>query len=201
MSDLQCPARIILARHGEAAPLEGGGPRLLTDQGVAQSRRLADAAVAERVALLWSSTMQRARQTSAIVAEQLRLTVTHDDRLRELMVDEHLPLPPPPQEDSGDVHAAWLAGDLDGRMFGESGHEVVGRLRSVVEEVADRCRGETALLISHGGIIELGLTHLSRNLTASFVDAHPLNPAESVVLEVDSSGWICTHWAGRPMPH
>ena len=182
MSDLQCPARIILARHGEAAPPEGGGARLLTDQGVAQSRRLADAAVAERVALLWSSTMQRARQTSAIVAEQLRLPVTHDDRLRELMVDEHLPLPPPPQEDSGDVHAAWLAGDLD-------------------EEVADRCRGETALLISHGGIIELGLTHLSRNLTASFVDAHPLNPAESVVLEVDSSGWICTHWAGKPMPH
>ena len=76
------------------------------------------------------------------------------------MVDEAAPIgavpPAEPGQDPGDVYAAWLEGDLDGAMFGETGHEVVGRLRSVVEDAADRFRGETVLLVSHGGIIGSG---------------------------------------------
>ena len=98
----------------------------------------------------------------------------HDDRLRELMNDERWTPPLCDKDDPGDVYAAWLEGNLDGTIFGETGHDVVERLRSVVEDVADRCRGEAALLVSHGGIIELGLTHLCRNITAAFVDSNPL---------------------------
>ena len=88
MADLQCPARIILARHGEAAVPPGGGPRALTATGEVQSKALADAVRDVRVAALWSSTMGRAQQTAAIVADALGLPVVPDDRLRELMNDE-----------------------------------------------------------------------------------------------------------------
>lgn len=199
MADLQCPARIILARHGEAAVPPGGGPRALTATGEVQSKALADAVRDMRVAALWSSTMGRAQQTAAIVADSLGLPVVPDDRLRELMNDERWTPPLRDKDDPGDVYAAWLDGDLDGTIFGETGHEVVERLRSVVEDVADRFRGEAALLVSHGGIIELGLTHLCRNATADFVDSHPLGNGETVELEVDSSGWVCTRWAGLPL--
>jgi broad specificity phosphatase PhoE len=199
MADLQCPARIILARHGEAAVPPGGGPRALTATGEVQSKGLADAVRDIRVAVLWSSTMGRAQQTAAIVADSLGLPVVPDDRLRELMNDERWTPPLRDKDDPGDVYAAWLDGDLDGTIFGETGHEVVERLRSVVEDVADRFRGEAALLVSHGGIIELGLTHLCRNVTAGFVDSHPLGNGETVELEVDSSGWVCTRWAGHPI--
>jgi probable phosphoglycerate mutase len=43
------------------------------------------------------------------------------------------------------------------------------------------------------------MTHLSRNITASFVDRHPLGNGETVELEVDSSGWVCTRWGGSPL--
>jgi probable phosphoglycerate mutase len=213
MSDLQCPARVILARHGEAAVPSDGGPRVLTSTGELQSVALAQMVADRRVAALWSSTLARAQQTAALVGERLSLPLTPDDRLRELMVDEVPPEgvgtqagpgqdpgpdpDPGPAPDPGDVYAAWLEGELDGVMFGESGHEVVARLKGVVEEVADRFRGETVLLISHGGIIELGLPRLCRNLSRGFVDAHPLDNGEAAELEVDASGWVCTRWAGH----
>jgi len=199
MTDLQCPARIILARHGEAAVPQSGGPRVLTPTGVAQAEALADAVDPLRVASLWSSTMARSQQTAAIVSDRLGLPTVHDDRLRELINDERWTPPLCDKDDPGDVYAAWLEGNLDGTIFGETGHDVVERLRSVVEDVADRCRGEAALLVSHGGIIELGLTHLCRNITAAFVDSNPLLNGETVELEVDSSGWVCTSWAGSPL--
>lgn len=199
MADLQCPARIILARHGAASTPDGVSPRTLTKAGVTQSDALAAVAASLRVAAVWSSTMLRARQTADIVAGHLGLDVVPDDRLRELLNDESWTPPLRDKDEPGDVYAAWLDGDLNGTILGETGHDVVGRLRSVVEEVADRFRGEAVLLVSHGGIIELGLTHLCRNVTASFVDRNPLDNGEAVEVEVDSSGWLCTSWAGEPV--
>jgi probable phosphoglycerate mutase len=199
MSDLQCPARIILARHGAASTPDGQSPRSLTRDGVAQSGALAAVAANLRVAAVWSSTMLRAHQTAGIVAGHLGLDVVPDDRLRELINDERWTPPLCDKDEPGDVYAAWLDGDLDGTIFGESGHDVIARLRSVVEEAADRFRGEAVLLVSHGGIIELALSHLCRNVTATFVDRHPLDNGEAVEVEVDSSGWVCTRWAGEPL--
>ena len=200
MADLQCPARIILARHGDAATPDGGGPRLLTPTGVDQSEQLAGRVLELRVAALWASTMERAQQTASVVGERLGLPVVSDDRLRELINDDRWTPPLCDKDEPGDVYAAWLEGDLDGTIFGETGHDVIARLRDVVEEVADRFRGEAVLLVSHGGIIELGLSHLCRNVTPSFVDRHPLGNGEAVEVEVDSSGWVCTRWAGKPLP-
>ena len=199
MADLQCPARIVLARHGAASTPDGTSPRRLTKAGVAQADALAAVAASLRVAAVWSSTMLRARQTADIVAGHLGLDVVPDDRLRELLNDERWTPPLLDRDEPGDVYAAWLDGDLDGTLLGETGHDVVERLRSVVEEAADRFRGEAVLLVSHGGIIELGLSHLARNVTAHFVDSHPLDNGEVVEVEVDSSGWVCTSWAGEPV--
>ena len=195
-------ANILVLRAGEAA----GRARSLYPEAPIQARlvlvllmNLAAVAASLRVAAVWSSTMLRARQTADIVADRLGLDVVPDDRLRELINDERWTPPLRQEDEPGDVYAAWLEGDLDGTIFGETGHDVVGRLKSVVEEVADRFRGEAVLLVSHGGIIELGLTHLARNVNATFVDSHPLDNGEAVEVEVDSSGWVCTTWAGEPM--
>lgn len=199
MADLQCPARIVLARHGASSAPDGTSPRRLTRAGEAQADALAAVAASLRVAAVWSSTMLRARQTADIVAGHLGLDVVPDDRLRELLNDERWTPPLRDRDEPGDVYAAWLEGDLDGTLLGETGHDVVERLRSVVEEAADRFRGEAVLLVSHGGIIELGLSHLARNVSAAFVDRHPLDNGEVVEVEVDSSGWVCTSWAGEPV--
>ncbi|GAB3712584.1 histidine phosphatase family protein [Mariniluteicoccus flavus] len=192
MSDLQCPARLVLVRHGEAGH---DLPRTLTLAGRGQSGAIADALRDDRVAGLWSSTMPRASQTASIIARELKLTVTHDDRLREfLMPEEDMPNHAVTGEELDATFAGWLHGDLAPTVYGESGDRVRDRLRAVVGEVADLHRGETAVLVSHGGIIQLGAGHLCHNLDADFVLAHPLPVAGSVVIDVDGSGWTCLRW-------
>ena len=198
MADLQCPARLMMARHAQSTA--AAGAPALGVAGVEQVRVLAEQARAQRVAVVWSSPMDRALRTAEVVAGELRLPVTVDDRLRELMPDDPWTPPLRAEHEPGDVYAAWLEGDLQRSMYGESGHAVVHRLRSVAEEVADRHRGEAVLLVTHGGILGLTLPLLCHTLSASFVDAHPLGHGEVAEVEIDSSGWACRRWAGQPLP-
>ena len=79
MSDLQCPARIVLARHGEAeyeSPLlhDHGGSLTLT--GRAQARALGDRLRDERIAHVYTSSLARAVQTGELAAAVLGVEVT-----------------------------------------------------------------------------------------------------------------------------
>ncbi|PVG82689.1 hypothetical protein DDE18_09990 [Nocardioides gansuensis] len=85
MSDLQCAATLLLARHGEAeyesshGADEGGS---LTARGREQARALAIELAGARVAHLWTSTLARAVQTGEIVAAALGVGVTTRSGLR-----------------------------------------------------------------------------------------------------------------------
>jgi probable phosphoglycerate mutase len=99
-----------------------------------------------------------------------------------------------------DEHLIGADIELDnGRVGGLLGGHGEVLWSRILDEAADRFRGEAVLLVSHGGIIELGLSHLARNVTAGFVDHHPLDNGGVVEVEVDSSGWVCTSWAGEPV--
>ena len=79
MSDLQCPARVFLARHGEAAYetallMDHGGT--LTARGRAQARELGERLRAEKIAHVYSSTISRAVQTAELAAAVLGVEVT-----------------------------------------------------------------------------------------------------------------------------
>jgi probable phosphoglycerate mutase len=78
VSDLQCPARILVARHGEAMYAdpsvlsdEGGW---LTELGRDQAGDLGDRLRDERVAAVYASRLSRAQETGAIVGGRLGLT-------------------------------------------------------------------------------------------------------------------------------
>lgn len=192
MSDLQCPARLVFVRHGQAG---NDLPRTLTLAGRGQAGALADALSGDRLAGLWTSTMPRAEQTAAIMARDLKLTITRDDRLREfLMAEEDMPANAVTADELDAVFRRWLDGDLVPELYGESGAQVRDRLHAVASEVADLHRGETVALVSHGGILQVGLPHLCANLPADFVADHPLPVAGSVIVAVDSSGWTCRRW-------
>ena len=87
MSDLQCPARVFLARHGEAEYetellMDHGGS--LTTTGRAQARELGEKLRSERIAHVYSSTMSRAVQTAELAAGVLGVEVTVREGLVEL---------------------------------------------------------------------------------------------------------------------
>ena len=146
MSDLQCAARVYVARHGEAAYesellSDHGGS--LTDLGRAQARQLAPVSRdrADRQGLDFSA-LSRAVQTAEIAAAALGCDVVVREGLREFGVGAFAGQPPTP-DPLAPTCLAWLDGDLDARVDGgESGAELVGAgARRCSSEVADRHRG------------------------------------------------------------
>ena len=111
MSDLQCPARFLVARHGEAMYAdpellsdEGGW---LTDLGKEQAADLADRLRGERVAAVYTSRLARARETGAVVGDRLGLTAATVEGVQEFSVGS-LAGTPAMGPDAREVFVAWV---------------------------------------------------------------------------------------------
>ena len=202
MTDLQCAARVFVARHGEAlyeSELLSDAGGWLSPQGRRQATELAATLGPERIARVWVSDMSRAVQTAEIVAGILGVDVVVRRGLREFGVGDAAGTTGDPDPFAA-TFAAWLDGDLAARIpGGESGEEVVGRYAAVLDEVADEHRGESALVVSHGGVMSMALSVVARNLAASHGKERPMPTCGVVALEADADGWICRSWAGTPV--
>ena len=142
MSDLQCPATLLVVRvdtlgegwRGEVAGL---------------AERLRD----RRVAAVYAGVTAPAVAVSAALADGLGLPSQ--------------PLAEPPTR----------GGPADGLA--------VARCRAALEELADRHRGETVLVVDDGQVLEPALAPLVRHGSG----AGPTPPYRPVALEVDGDGW------------
>ncbi len=197
MTDLHCPATLVVARHAEAAFVEDwfsdeGGS--LTSEGRAQARALADSLVGRRVAAVWCSDSSRAVQTAEIAAARLGVGVTVRKALREVYVGNLMGQPFDASR-LDEVCASWGDGDL-GACFeeGESGHEVVERHRVQLEEIADLHRGETVLVVGHQQALGIAVPTLAGNLTSAWAQHNELDNTETVELENDADGWVLRRW-------
>lgn len=193
MSDLQCPARIFLARHGEAEYesellRDQGGS--LTHRGRAQARALGEKLRRERIGHVLASTLARAVQTAEIAAGILGVDVTVREGLHEFVVGDHVgeradetPFDP--------VFEQWLAGNLAaGIPGGETGEEIATRVLRVLDDVADRFRGESVLVVSHGCAIFTAVGVIAPGLAESI----EMGNCASYLLERDADAWRVTSW-------
>lgn len=202
MSDLQCPARVFVARHGQAryavanVLTDAGGT--LTDLGREQAAALADRLRPQRLAVVYTSQLRRAVQTGEVVAQALGVPSSVIDGVHEFAAGSL-------EGASWDVvaqagYAAWLAGDLEVRWpGGESGHQLVQRMRAALDEVADRHRGEAVLVVSHGGVMALALPRLAADRDALRTASPVLPNGALVAMERDADGWrLVRPWPGNP---
>jgi probable phosphoglycerate mutase len=191
VSDLHCPARVIVARHGEAeyeTDLMTGSGGSLTAQGREQARALGERLRHERVAGIVCSELARAVQTAEIVAGVLGLPVTVREGLQEF----------PPGDLFGQPYdhdffdplvRTWLTGDLTGGVpGGETGRQTADRVLAVLDDVADRYRGETVLVVSHGGVI-LSLWGAVAPGSSAGPRSDGVGNCATYVLERDADGW------------
>ena len=202
MSDLQCPARLFVARHGEAAyesELLSDAGGWLTPLGREQARGLAESMTGERISRVWTSDMARAVQTGEIVAARLGVDVMVRTGLREFGVGDAAGTTGAP-DPFAETFAMWLHGDLRARIPGaESGADVVARYGAVLDEIADSHRGESVLVISHGGVTCMALSALALNLALSHSRDVPLGNCDVVAIDADADGWVARSWAGTPL--
>jgi probable phosphoglycerate mutase len=160
---------LMLARHGETddnrEPIRVQGFRdtPLNDTGRAQAADLAErvAATEEPIASIWSSDLQRASETAAIVGARLGLPVALDARLREAnrgrwegsrFIDI--------AGEEPELYAAWRAAGPTFRFpGGESLLEQQQRVSAALHDI--RAQGELpALVVCHGGSIRVMLSLL-----------------------------------------
>lgn len=203
VSDLSCPARVLVCRHAEAGCerpdliLDEDG--WLTRRGQDQARDLGAALVRERVAAVYTSTLGRARETGAIVAAAVGAPLRTVAGVEEFSVGEFAGRP---ATDScvGDVFAAWSSGDLSvGCPGAETGEQVVDRFVEALGSLADQHRGETVVVISHGGVMSLAIPHRSTNATSALSRDRLLPNGAVVTVEIDADGWrLVGPWPGRP---
>ena len=203
MGDLQCAARVFVARHGEAdyeSELLSDAGGSLSALGREQALALAGSLAGQRIAHVYVSTMSRAVQTGEIVAARLGVGVTVRHGLREFGVGSHAGQAAEP-DPFRPVFEHWIDGRLDTPIpGGESGSQVVDRMCGVLEEAADRCRGEAVLVISHGGAICTAIPNLARNLGRRFPLSRPLANCDVIELAADADGWVARSWAGEDLP-
>ena len=197
MSSLQCPARLFVARHGEAeyqtelASDDGGS---LTALGRRQARELADRLKGERIARIWTSSLSRAVQTAEIAAAALGVDVVVREGLREYGVGSLAGTDGDEAATIGPVFRAWTEGDDDATIAGgERVGAIVDRVQSVLEEAADAHPGEAVLVVSHGGAILATVPQLvglprTRGLGVTLANCGLIE------LENDADGWRLVRW-------
>ena len=167
MSDLQCPATLLIARHGDA---EYAVPGVLSDdggtltvKGHAQVRHLVEQVRLRRIAAVYSSRMERALESAELAASELGVQAEVVDGLQEFAV-------------------------------GELGHVVVERFKEALEAIADTHRGETVLVFTHGGAMSLAIPRLAVNLRNDLAAQRFLPNCIPVEVEVDADGWRVVTW-------
>lgn len=148
---------ILLARHAETewnrdGRWQGWADPPLNDTGRAQARTLAAQLSGVPFDAVYSSDLQRAHETAAIVAEPHGLPVVTDPGLREIDIGSWSGLT------KSEIAERFPDGDRPG---GETRAEHAERVLRAVERIARENAGHRILLLTHGGTMRALHGHLS----------------------------------------
>jgi len=191
---------IILIRH--AAYNEGqvgsAGPRVdlgLSDEGQLQAQALADRLRLDnefKADALYASTLPRARQTAALLAPVLGVPAVLEENLEEWRSgDGHM--------DEADFAATWQGlGDRD-RLFHrfvegcETAIEFSARVQSALHAIVKKHVGQTAVLVVHGGVMQVAFQYFFGYGDATFRRAYPAAGYTSITRwsqPINTSKWV-----------
>lgn len=190
-----------MCRHGEAEyddldRLSEDGGRL-TALGRQQAEALGARLATERVAAIYTSTLARAVETGERLGAVLGLPRSSVEGVQEFAIGD-LVGRPVGDPAVAEVFRRWVDGDLSvGCPGAETGAEIIDRFTDALDALADRHRGEAIVVVSHGGVMSLGITHHATNAAPALVHQHLLPHCALVPVEVDADGWrLAGPWPG-----
>jgi broad specificity phosphatase PhoE len=154
------PTTFYLVRHGEseanaAHRFAGQSDSPLTERGRQQAEAVAEALATVRFDRIVTSDLSRTRDTAGVIARRQGTPLEVLPQLREIDVGERTGTPfdeargLPNWRDDGFV--AWPGG--------ETLQEVVARVLGVVERLIRESPGKTILVVGHGGINRILISH------------------------------------------
>jgi broad specificity phosphatase PhoE len=150
---------LLFVRHAEPQRGTDAADPGLSERGLAQATALADYLRGEHIDAVWSSSLRRARETAAILAETHGLDVNVDYDLAEF--DRDAPTYVHFEDVNGVVdprYEAFQRGDLS--EWGTDVPTFRARVVKAIEEVIRRHPSQRVLVVSHGGVINAYLGHV-----------------------------------------
>ncbi len=164
---------LLLIRHGLPLRVQtnDGSPAdpALSDMGLHQAERVAEALAGEAIDRIYSSPLLRAQQTASPLAERLRLEIEIEHRVREFDADadEYIPLEEMKRTDPERWRAFMAGGYNDQTDFESFVAEVIEGLRAIVDDNP----GRRVAVFCHGGVINAWATHVLDIEPRLFLDA------------------------------
>ena len=161
--------KILLVRHGEVAGNVGDKPTFvgwndlpLNERGLQQAQIVAEYLAGESIDAVYSSDLQRAKNTAEAIAQKHGLAVRVDADLREVNygaweglgeIDLHR-----------DYSSQWIARQNDpwnvAAVEGESYEQMWTRFLPKWNKLVEDHDGETVVLVAHNGLNRMLLCHL-----------------------------------------
>lgn len=182
------PTRLILIRHGETPwtrerRYQGHSDTLLSSHGKKQLHRLNKIIRALDPQVLYASSLQRARQSAAILSKITRVKVRVDPRLNELFfgrwegrsASELVAAKDP-------VFRKWREGKVVTPPGGESLKSLRARTSGFLKSCLRRHPSKTVAVVSHGGPIKT-LLFEALKLPARTLWSLRIDPASVTVLD------------------
>jgi broad specificity phosphatase PhoE len=161
--------RLYLVRHGEnpANLTKEFSYKLvdypLTPKGVLQAQQTADYFFNKNIHKIYTSPLQRAAQTAAIIAARLNLKVTTLENFREINVGRLEGQPPTAEAWAfhNQIWADWLNGKPETTFPGGENYVLLWRrLHAGLEQIARRNHNQNVIIVGHGGIFTCVLKEL-----------------------------------------
>ncbi len=190
-----------MVRHGETAwnaegRVQGQLDIPLSDAGLAQARALAAVLGNESFSAIYASDLTRVRQTAQPSADRLRLQVALEPNLRERHYGVFQSMTYAeakarmPQE-----YARFRAKDPDFAFTsGESLVSFQQRALFCIENLIKKHTGESLLVFTHGGVLEMIYRHATGRGLSSARDFEIPNAAINRI-EIGAQGWRVSIWA------
>ena len=189
--------RLILIRHGQTESnvnhlLDTAFPGApLNETGLAQAEALVDAIAHEKIDVLYASTLTRAQQTAAPLANARGLDVVIADGIQEIAagVEE--------MNDQWDVYVgmlnSWSPDNLDaGLEGGETAREFMTRFSNAIAAM-EQAGDENVALVSHGAALRVWALAQAPHLTIEV--APPLENTQWIVLNGSTADdWSVERW-------
>ena len=146
--------KIYVVRHGltelnKKNLINGNLHDALAPEGVEQARAIA-LTMPKTIKHIYSSSLERAKQTAEIINEQLHSVLTFHDELKEVNFGD---LNGTPFLDEYKKRHAEQ--DYDWRPTGECVEDVKQRVLKILEVISKEAKDGEALIVAHGGIVRM----------------------------------------------
>lgn len=161
---------IYLTRHGQTQwnieeRMQGWQDSPLTEYGIRQATWLRDALKQVNFEAIYTSSVERTRQTAEILRHQRRCELIAYDNLREINLGEwegytkhDIQLKYPDA-----YHAFWNSPDLYCPVNkGESFHDLQRRVLPLVHNLITKHEGQTILIVTHTATLKLIMSHFEK---------------------------------------